>query len=107
MGDRLDPRPDTARYSVHRASACGPLFWVRLRMLVCSHDDRVDEDVFDFGSHSRDTTTLIAALNMATGEVIVQCHPRHRHQEFASLVSYIDKAGTATLDGHLLWITTT
>ena len=28
------------------------------------------------------TTTLFAALDVATGEVITQCKPRHRHQEF-------------------------
>jgi len=26
------------------------------------------------------TTTLFAALDEATGEVITQCKPRHRHQ---------------------------
>ena len=28
------------------------------------------------------TTTLCAALDLATGEVLTQCRPRHRHQEF-------------------------
>ena len=30
------------------------------------------------------TTTIFAALDVATGQVIAQCKPRHRHQEFAS-----------------------
>ena len=28
------------------------------------------------------TTTLFAALNVVTGEVIGECHTRHRYQEF-------------------------
>ena len=28
------------------------------------------------------TTTLFAALNVATGQVTDACHERHRHQEF-------------------------
>jgi len=31
------------------------------------------------------TTSLFAALNIATGKVIGQCHRRHRHQEFSRL----------------------
>ena len=34
----------------------------------------------DYVRHS--TTTLFAALEVATGEVTGACQPRHRHQEF-------------------------
>jgi putative transposase len=34
----------------------------------------------DYKRHG--TTTLFAALDVATGEVITQCKPRHRHQKF-------------------------
>jgi hypothetical protein len=37
------------------------------------------------------TTTLFAALNVATGEVIGNCHPRHRHQEFLNFLRQLDK----------------
>jgi len=37
------------------------------------------------------TTTLFAALNIATGEVIGQCQPRHRHQEFLKFLKQLDK----------------
>jgi hypothetical protein len=37
------------------------------------------------------TTTLFAALNIATGEVIGDCHPRHRHQEFLKFLQQLDK----------------
>ena len=36
------------------------------------------------------TTSLFAALNVATGEVIGKCHRRHRHQEFLRFLDEID-----------------
>jgi transposase len=36
------------------------------------------------------TTSLFAALNVATGEVIGQCHRRHRHQEFLKFLNELD-----------------
>ena len=38
------------------------------------------------------TTTLFAALNTATGEVVAQCKPRHRHQEFLAFLKQIARA---------------
>jgi transposase len=35
-------------------------------------------------------TSLFAALNVATGEVIGKCHRRHRHQEFLKFLDHID-----------------
>ena len=37
------------------------------------------------------TTTLFAALNIATGEVTTQCKPRHRHQEFLAFLKHVAK----------------
>lgn len=48
------------------------------------------------------TTTLFAALNVATGEVITQCKPRHRHQEFLSFLRKIEASVPADLDIHLI-----
>ena len=36
------------------------------------------------------TTTLFAALDVATGRVLAQCKARHRHQEFLSFLKHID-----------------
>jgi transposase len=36
------------------------------------------------------TTSLFAALNVATGEVIGRCHRRHRQQEFLKFLNEID-----------------
>jgi putative transposase len=37
------------------------------------------------------TTTLFAALAVATGAVIAECKPRHLHQEFLSFLRRIEK----------------
>jgi hypothetical protein len=48
------------------------------------------------------TTILSAALNEATGEVITQCKPRHRHQEFLGFLREIEKSVPPGLDLHLI-----
>jgi len=37
------------------------------------------------------TTTLFAALDIATGAVFTDCKPRHRHQEFLSFLRRLDE----------------
>jgi transposase len=37
------------------------------------------------------TTSLFAALDVATGKVIGKCHRRHRHQEFLKFLKHLDK----------------
>lgn len=54
----------------------------------------------DYKRHG--TTTLFAALNVASGEVIAQCKARHRHQEFLSFLRHIDKNVPQDLDVHLV-----
>ena len=36
------------------------------------------------------TTSLFAALDVATGKVIGECHQRHRHQEFVAFLDQVD-----------------
>jgi transposase len=38
------------------------------------------------------TTTLFAALNIATGTVTARCQPRHRHQEFLRFLRQVARA---------------
>jgi transposase len=38
------------------------------------------------------TTTLFAALDIATGQVTGMCQPRHRHQEFLRFLKQVAKA---------------
>lgn len=48
------------------------------------------------------TTTLFAALDIATGAVFTECKPRHRHQEFLSFLRRLDAAIPEQLDVHLV-----
>ena len=48
------------------------------------------------------TTSLFAALNAATEEVIGKCYRRHRSVEFKRFLGVIDKAVPAELDVHLV-----
>jgi putative transposase len=48
------------------------------------------------------TTTLFAALDIANGQVLTQCKPRHRHQEFLSFLRHIDANVPKDLDVHLI-----
>ena len=48
------------------------------------------------------TTTLFAAIEMAHGEVIATCMPRHRHQEWIKFLRQIDAETPDELDLHLI-----
>ncbi len=48
------------------------------------------------------TTTLFAALDIASGTVLTECKPRHRHQEFLEFLKRIDQAVPEGLDVHLI-----
>lgn len=48
------------------------------------------------------TTTLFAALDVASGKVLTQCKARHRHQEFLSFLRHIDTNVPKELDIHLI-----
>ena len=48
------------------------------------------------------TTTLFAALDVATGQILAQCKPRHRHQEFLSFLKHMDANVPPDLDVHLV-----
>ena len=57
----------------------------------------VTHDYFRHG-----TTTLFAALDIASGRIITQCKARHRHQEFLSFLRHIDSNVPKQLDVHLI-----
>ena len=48
------------------------------------------------------TTTLFAALDVATGEVRGQCKQRHRHQDYLAFLRHLDKEVPEDLDVHLI-----
>ena len=54
----------------------------------------------DYKRHG--TSTLFAALNTMTGEVIGSCKQRHRHQEFLSFLKVVEKQTPDELDIHII-----
>lgn len=48
------------------------------------------------------TTTLFAALDITSGEVLTQCKARHRHQEFLAFLAHIDANVPTRYDVHLV-----
>jgi transposase len=89
------------------------------RALVLSVDEKSQIQALDrtapilpmtFGSPERrthdyrrhGTTSLFAALDVATGKIIGECHRRHRSQEFLRFLETIDTSVTPDLDVHLI-----
>ena len=64
-----------------------------LLSLKAGQPERATHDYFRHG-----TTSLFAALDIATGKVIGRCHGQHRHQEFLRLLDTIDEQVPAHLD---------
>jgi transposase len=54
----------------------------------------------DYARHG--TTSLFAALDIAAGKVIGECHGRHRSREFRRFLDRIDAEVPRTLDVHLI-----
>ena len=61
---------------------------------------RCETFTHDYKRHG--TSTLFAALNVATGEVIGECKARHRHQEFLAFLKKVDKQTDPKLDLHVI-----
>lgn len=54
----------------------------------------------DYKRHG--TTTLFAALEVAKGQVVGKCYPRHRHQEVIDFLQLLDKR-FPNQELHLIW----
>jgi transposase len=72
----------------------------RTQPLLPLRPGQVERHTHDYVRHG--TTCLFAALNIATGTLIGECHPRHRHQEFLKFLRRLDKEIPPTLDLHLI-----
>jgi transposase len=59
-----------------------------------------ERHTYDYKRHG--TTSLFAALDVATGKVIGELHRRHRSTEFRKFLDHIDMAVPADLDVHLV-----
>ena len=54
----------------------------------------------DYKRHG--TTTLFAALDVASGHVIQECMPKHRHQEFLKFMNTVVRMTAKDLDIHVI-----
>ena len=54
----------------------------------------------DYKRHG--TTTLFAALNVLTGEVLGQCAKRHRHTEWLKFLRFLNKHTPADKEIHII-----
>lgn len=61
---------------------------------------RCETMTHDYKRHG--TSTLFAALEVATGKIIGECKPKHRHQEFLAFLKTVEKETPPDLDLHLI-----
>ncbi len=59
-------------------------------------EGRIERRSHDYFRHG--TTTLFAALDIATGQVTAALKPRHRHQEFLTFLRQIERTYRGVLD---------
>lgn len=72
----------------------------RTQPLLPLRPGQVERRTWDYVRHG--TTTLFAALDVASGRVIAECHRRHRHQEFLQFLRRIDRETPPALDVHVV-----
>lgn len=72
----------------------------RAQPLLPMRPGQVERRSHDYVRHG--TTSLFAALDVRTGEIIGQCHRRHRAIEFRKFLDAIEDAVPADLEIHLI-----
>lgn len=72
----------------------------RTRPLLPMRPGQVERRTHDYRRHG--TTSLFAALNVKTGQVIGQLHQRQRAREFRKFLDMIEATVPAQLDVHLI-----
>lgn len=72
----------------------------RTQPLLPMRPGQIERRTHDYKRHG--TTSLFAALDVKTGQVIGSCQRRHRSQEFRRFLDRIDAAVPAELDVHLI-----
>lgn len=72
----------------------------RSQPLLPLRPGQIERRTHDYVRHG--TTSLFAALNARTGEVLAQCHKRHRSVEFRKFLNTIDRSVPEDFDVHLV-----
>lgn len=98
VGLYLNPPDNALVLCVDEKSQCQAL--ERTQPMLPMGLGYVEGVTHDYVRHG--TTTLFAALNVLNGQVMAQCRPRHRHQEFLAFLRAIDKAAPPELDVHCI-----
>jgi putative transposase len=98
VGLYLNPPDNALVLCVDEKSQCQAL--ERTQPMLPMGLGYVEGVTHDYKRHG--TTTLFAALNVLTGEVLADCKARHRHQEFLAFLREIDRSVPAGLDVHCI-----
>jgi transposase len=98
VGLYLDPPDQALVFSVDEKSQIQALD--RTQPGLPMKKGRAGTMTHDYKRHG--TTTLFAALEVATGKVIGQCMKRHRHQEWLKFLRRIERETPKDLDVHLI-----
>lgn len=98
VGLYLDPPDKALVFSVDEKSQIQALD--RTQPGLPMKKGRAGTMTHDYKRHG--TTTLFAALDVATGKVIGECMKRHRHQEWLKFLRRIDRSTPKGLDLHLI-----
>jgi len=72
----------------------------RTQPLLPMRPGQIERRTHDYQRHG--TTSLFAALEMASGRIIGECHRRHRAIEFRQFLDTVDAATPAELDVHVI-----
>jgi transposase len=72
----------------------------RTQRVLPMQPGRIELQTHDYERHG--VTSLFAALNVATGHVIGECHTRHRAKEFIAFLGRIEREVPAKLDIHVI-----
>jgi len=72
----------------------------RTQPLLPMRPGQAQRKTHDYVRHG--TTSLFAALDVATGKVIGQCHQQHRHQEFLRFLAKVDAEVPHEMEVHLV-----
>lgn len=98
VGLYLDPPAHAAVFCVDEKPQIQAL--ERTQPLLPMQPGQVERRTHDYKRHG--TTTLFAALNAQSGDVITQFHQRHRSAQFRAFLDLIDARVPRELDVHII-----
>jgi transposase len=100
VGLYLSPPQNAMLLCVDEKSQIQALDRDRTQPLLPLRPDQVELGTHDYERHG--TTSLFAALDVATGNVIGKCYPRHTAKDFRAFLKEVDARIDSKLDVHLI-----